>query len=969
MTVGFTHPNLLGLLALLPLMWYLALSAGRPSARARTWAALAARTLLVLALILALAGIHVRRPANSVAVVFLVDASDSISPQMRAEAVDYIRRALANKPSQGLAGIVVFGRDALVERTVGDLRDVGGIESTPVSTHTDIEEAVRLGLALLPGSAQGRLVLLSDGQANEGRVERAVQLAAAQGVPVDVIPLEAGVTGPEVAVARVQAPRRVREGQTFTLDVEVESNTSTRARLRVWEVGGGRPVYEEVIEVSPGRSRVAVSVEPPRSGVFRYRATLEPLEDTRAENNAAETLVFVEGPPRVLVAAVEPQEVTPLVRALDDVGVETVVVSPAALPSDPTALANYDTVVLANVPSSEVAPQAQEALRTFVRDMGHGLIMVGGPQSFGAGLWHRTPVEEALPVSMEVRAREREPNVALVMVVDKSGSMAQCHCEDPNDPNATAQRLQAGLAKVDIAKEAILQASFALGDMDILGVVAFDQAARWVLEPQPFPGQARLEEAVAGLSAEGPTNIFAGLQVAANRLTEVRARVRHIILVTDGWSRAGDYQPLAERLREQGITLSVVAAGRGAALEDLSRMAADGGGRFYPADSLDDIPQIFLKETIRVAGRYIVEEPFRPVPVAFSPVLRGIDPGTMPPLLGYNGTTLKGAATEVLTTPWDDPLLALWQYGLGRSVAWTGDFSGRWGREFVEWEAFGDFVARLVAWTFPQRSSDTLEVETVWEGSGVRLVATARDPTGEPRNFLRTEARLLAPDGRTKSLELAQVGPGEYAATFTPEQVGSYVITVLQRDTEGRPVDQVQVGLVVPYSPEYRLTPADETLLRQVAGATGGRLAPPAEQIFAPTRARVYRTTPVWPLLLVLAALVLPLDVALRRLAVGRRELRHLQERLLALLPRRTAPAQVAAGSRPPEQAALFAARARARRRRRARETAPPVAPGSQGQSPPSTSPPPPPTPSQEGDQDTLARLRAAKRRRRRRHQ
>ncbi|MDQ7029027.1 MAG: VWA domain-containing protein [Ardenticatenia bacterium] len=969
MSLGFTHPGLLGLLALLPLMWYVALSARRRAARQRTWAALAARTLLFLALVLALAGIHLRRPADTVAVVFLVDVSDSIPPRARAEAVNYMRAALATKPAEGRAGVVVFGRDALVERTVGDLRGVDALESTPVRTHTDIEEAVRLGLALLPGDAQGRLVLLSDGQANEGRVERAVQLAAAQGIPVDVVPLEGGMTGPEVVLADLRAPQRVREGQALTLEVEVEATVSTQARLRVWEAGGGRPVEERIIDISPGHSRVVIPLQASRSGVFRYRATLEPVEDTRAENNVAETVVFVDGAPRVLVVTLEPQEVSPLVRALSDAGVDVEMINPAGLPTDPTTLADYDTVVLANVPAAEVTRPAQEALRAFVRDMGHGLIMVGGPQSFGAGLWHRTPVEEALPVSMEVRTKEREPNVALVMVVDKSGSMGQCHCEDPNDPNATAQRLQAGLAKVDIAKEAILQAAFALGDMDVVGVVAFDQAARWVVDPQPFVGPTALEEAIAGLEANGPTNIVAGLRAAGDRLAEVQARVRHIILVTDGWSRAGDYQPLAERLRQEGITLSVVAAGRGAALEDLAGMAADGGGRFYPADSLDDIPRIFLKETIRVAGRYIVEEPFLPVPVAVSPVVRGIDPATMPPLLGYNGTTAKGAATEVLTTLWDDPLLALWQYGLGRSVAWTSDFSGRWGRELVAWERFGDFVAQLVAWTYPLRASETLEVTSEWEGSTVRLYATSKDATGKPRNFLRTEARILAPDGQTVNLELSQVGPGEYASTFVPDQVGAYVITVVQRDAEGLPIDRAQVGLVVPYSPEYRLIQADGTLLREAARTTGGRLAPPPDHLFAPTGDRVYRRTPVWPLLLVLAALLLPLDVALRRLAVGRRELRRLWERVRARWPSGPVSARATVAGRAPERPELFAAKARARRRRRVQEAEPAAELSNQEPPSPATPPPPPARPASGAAEaeDTLARLRAVKRRRRQR--
>ncbi len=967
MTVAFTDPNLLVLLALLPLLWYLALGAARGRSRVRAWTALAVRTLLMVALILALAGAHLRVPSRDVAVVFLVDVSDSVPPAVQAQAVEYVRTALANKPPEGRAGVVVFGRDALVERTVGDLRTLDALESVPVRTHTDIEEAIRLGLALLPAEAQGRLVLLSDGQANEGRVERAVKLAAARGVPVDVVPIEGGTVGPEVALAQLGVPQQVREGQTFQLTVALEATTSTQARLRVWDVERGLPIYDEVVDVPPGRSQVTVPVRAEEGGAFRYRATVEPVSDMRPENNVAEAVVFVLGPPRVLVVAQEPAEVEALVTALQDAGMEVVVQAPAALPQETSALAAYDTVILANVPAVAVTPAAQKALRAFVRDLGHGLIMVGGPQSFGAGLWHRTPVEEALPVSMDVRAREQEPSVALVMVVDKSGSMDRCHCSDPTDVDTMTQRVLQGLPKVDIAKEAIIQATFALGQADVLGIVAFDRVARWVLEPQPYPGQAAVEQAIAGIEPRGGTNIFAGLAAAEEKLSQVRVRIRHIILVTDGWSRAGDYQALAARLREEGITLSVVAAGRGAALQDLARMATEGGGRFYPADSLDDIPKIFLKETIRIAGRYIVEEPFRAVLMTPSPVLQGVDVNTMPLLLGYNGTTVKEAATEVLNTLEGDPLLAHWQYGLGRSVAWTSDLTGRWGRELVAWESFGDFVAQLVAWTLPQRTSDTLSVEADWDGNTVRLRAVAREPDGQPRNFVPTEALVLAPDGQTARLELPQVGPGEYEATFSPDQVGAYLVTVIQRSSDGAPLDQVEIGLVVPYSPEYRLTSSDPNLLRQVATATGGRLAPPSEEVFVPTGANVYHTRPLWPVLLVLAALLLPLDVAVRRLIVGWRELAE----ALAMVGRLWGAWRVPAPAAPhvPERPELFQARERARRRQRvppsvSRQPAPREHSHKETPSPPE--PTRPEVPTEEGEEDTLARLRAAKRRRRR---
>ena len=964
MGVAASAPLLLLLIPLVVgLVVGLQLIAKRGLGDARARLALLVRALLVSALAMALAGVAVILPADRLATVFVVDLSDSVGNTGRADALAFVRDALEVRPEGDVAGVVAFGKDALVERLPDELTDLDRITSTPVRGATDIGAALRLAAALFPDAAQHRIVLLSDGNDTTGSGQVEAVRAGARGIQVTTRMIGLGASD-EVLVDRISVPTTSRLGEELEVAVEVRSTVAQPAAIRLY--ADGALVATERTTLDAGVTRVVFRVTPKEAGFHVFRAVVEAAKDTFPQNDRADASTLVSGPPRVLVVPGDEAVAANLVAALKTREGDVVTMLPELVPDDPATLSGFDSIVLVDVPRVRFTTKQLEALRSATRDFGKGLVMIGGTSSYGAGGYRDTPLEAALPVEMRVRNREKQPDVALVVVIDESGSMAACHC-NTFDRNQAVQL--SGVRKVDIGKEAILRAAAALQATDELGVVAFNERANWVVKRAPLGSITDLQGSLGAINADGQTNIYAGLDEGVKALEGAKATRRHLILLTDGWSSSGQYDAILARMKAAGITLSTVGAG-GGANPFLEQLAAQGGGRFYPAVNPAAIPDIFLKETQQVAGQQIVEERFFPAITASSPIIRGLDAG-FPSLLGYNGTTIKAAATSVLVSGRSDPVLAQWQYGLGRSVAWTSDATGRWAKSWVGWDGFSRFFGQLVAWTFPGEEAGGIEARFVPGPGGTTLRVESVGPDGSPRDFYATSVVMVDPELEQRRFDLAQVAPGVYEAPIGELTSGAYALRVTQTLAGAAAVGRT-LGLVAPTPAEYRLLGTNEPLMAAVRDTTGGRPVATAQDVWRHDLGTTAGETPLWPLLLVLALLLWPLDVFLRRVQVTRRDLAAAGSWVRDIPARRgrvaARPAPVEGMLAARDRAGGEAARAAIRREGAAvsatgggsgGDAAPVVvtavpSPGSSSAPPAATANEPP---------DTLARLRDAKRR------
>ena len=864
--MGISFETPLWLLALVPALAItvaLHLAARRRMGAGRRRAALIVRALLLGLLVFAVAGLQAVLPVNRLATVFVVDLSDSVGNVGREDALAFLRDTLKEKPDGDVAGIVAFGKDALVERLPSELKDIDRIASAPVKSATDIGSALRLATALFPDDAQKRIVLLSDGNDTTGSGQAEAALAASRGVRIETRTIGLG-NADEVLVERLTTPSTARLGESVEAVAEIRSSVAQAATVRLF--ADGTLVATQPVDLEAGVTRVTFDVKPTEAGFHTFRAVVEAARDTFSQNDRADSNTIVKGEPRTLVLAGNDAVATELIAALQGQREQVDKIVPEALPTDFAGLATYDSIVLVDVPRIRLSDTQLAALQVYVRDLGKGLVMVGGPDSFGAGGYQKTPLEETLPVDMGVRDRQKQPDIALVVVIDKSGSMAACHC---NTFDRSSGSGIAGVQKVDIGKEAILRAAAALTERDELGVVAFNESAHWVVHTAPLGTISDLQGQIAGIRADGQTNIFAGLDQAVQSLEGVTAARRHIILLTDGWSTSGQYDAILAKMKADGITLSTVGAG-GGANPFLEQLAKQGGGRYYAAANPASIPDIFLKETQQVSGQQIVEEPFFPIQTSSSPILRGLDQG-YPKLLGYNGTTAKSAAQTVLVTSRDDPLLAQWQYGLGRAVAWTSDSTGRWAKDWLGWSGFNRFFSQLVSWTFPGEETDGIEarLDTVDGRSSLHVESVEAD--GSPRDFYATTATVVGPDLEPKTVNLTQAAPGAYEAPLGELDPGAYAVRVTQTRPGTSALGRT-IGLVAPTAAEYRLIGTDEPFLAALRSVTGGTQIQTAKDPWVHDLTATSHSTDLWPLLLILAMLLWPLDIALRRVSIGRRE-------------------------------------------------------------------------------------------------
>jgi Mg-chelatase subunit ChlD len=852
MNATVTHP--LWLLVLPPALgwlFWLAWKSDVAISRWRRWTAFALRVAVVLALVLALAGVQWLKPQEGMNVIYLLDRSDSVPPGQQEFARAYVNQSFAGRREHDRAGVVVFGADASIEASVSPKVDLQKVLSVVSGDHTDLAGAIRLGAAAFPDAGQKRLVFLTDGNENLGNAQQALAGVLALGITLDAVAL-GSARGGDAAIQRLSLPAEVKRGQTFEAKLFVLSDAERPAKLRLYR--NDQFLGEQQVQLSTGKNLFTFPQTLDEPGFHGFDAQLEVAGDVVPQNNRASGFTSVRGEPRVLLVASQPEADAPLAAALRDANLILRVVPVSGFPATLAELQSHDAIILSNVGAGDVEAASWRLLEAAVRDFGVGVVCVGGDNAYLAGGYKGTPLEALLPVEMELDSRKVLPGGAVVLVIDRSGSM---HGE-----------------KLEMAKTAAMAAVDALTDRDWVGVIAFDGEPYVVVDLQRAQDRKKIMSSIAGIGLGGGTAMYPPMVRAFDMLREAKAALKHCVVLTDGYSQPGDFEGITAAMAAEKITVSTVGVGPDIDGALLQTIAALGRGRYYEAPTPAHLPQIFLKETALVLKTAINEDPFIPRLLAATEPVRGIGGEQYPRLLGYVATKLKPRAEQPLATPGDDPLLAHWQYGLGRTVAFTSDARSKWAQAWLGWERYRQFWSQTVRWSLRRVAGADLQVEITHDNGQGLISVEAIDAQGNYRNFLALEAVVISPKGQRQTVRLQQTGAGRYEGRFPMREIGAHFVNVLEF-AAGRLRGAAAAGVSVNYSPEFQAAGPNVNLLQRLVSAGGGRLIDPAnpgDNPFLHGRRKTFQPLDLWQWLMRLAIVLFPLDVAVRRVQIDREE-------------------------------------------------------------------------------------------------
>lgn len=745
----------------------------------RIWLVL--RFLVIILLVLALSNFKMFLTTRDTTTIFLVDRSLSVA-EYKKNIEDYINKQLENKKTKEKVAVISFGREPMVEYPLSaDVENIQ-LQTKPNPNFTNIERALSYSLNYFPNSTQKRLVLFTDGQENYGQVADMLPQLEKEKVNLLLYPL--GKTHKkDVQLEAIQIPDNLYADQELPLKVQVNSNFSTQAVLRLF--ADDSLVLEKEINISPGLNKFPVSLNLAQDKQLSLRGEILCAQDENLLNNSLQKTIYMHDKPQILVIGA-PQDTQNIVNLLDSLALDYQAFLPQEVPKSLDYLSGFQEFILANVNYDNFSADFISNMKRCIEQQGSGLLVIGGPNTFALGNYENTELEEILPVKCRMRDNKKHPNTGLILAIDCSGSM---------------EEVSGGLKKMEIAKDAAKKSIEILGAEDYVGVLAFADRLEWIVPFQKVQDKKQILKDVDSLSSQGGTLILPALKEAGTTLEDSPVKVKHILLLTDGQGEKDGFRTLLEDFHEDKITLSTVGIGQDTDRVLLKKLSDLTQGRNYLVEDAYNITKIFAQETYLSTKKYLNNREFVPAFVNsedFLPVQ------SLPSLQGYIGTGIKDKATLVLKSDWEDPILAYWQYGLGKALVWTGDLNGQWSKNYLNWSGFQNMWNRIINFSLPPSSSD-LQVNIEQKQTKVKVNL---DTTG-----ISAESVQLAVQGPSKNQfkqNLAQIKPGIFTGELELAEVGDYALSFLVKQ-EDEIIAQVTRIVHLSYSPEYSL--AEENIL------------------------------------------------------------------------------------------------------------------------------------------------------------
>ncbi|HET9621285.1 MAG TPA: VWA domain-containing protein [Kofleriaceae bacterium] len=833
--VDLLRPGALYLVAIVPVFYLLRVLSLTDLSLAQQLTQATLRSLVIAGIAVALARPSWITEQSKVATVVLVDVSDSVSDKQLAASKAYVDSIEAAAGDGNLQMITFAEKPSVVRKAEGKKLSDGIARHAGAGAGTDTQAAMQLAYGLYPDGFLPRMVIVSDGNQTQGDVAVEAYRAKELGVHVSWRTFDQDKTS-EIRVVGVTVPDDIKVGQPYEVTAEVWSTEAQRATLALQQdefPNGLEPTKQ--VELREGKNLIKFKSDAKHAGATTYKLSLARYEhDSETQNNVAVMTAPVKGRPNVLYVEGgilrEPGQAGHLQRALEHENIDVTVRGPSGIPSTAKELEKFDLVVVSDVPAHLMGAGQMQALDGYVAQMGGGLIMAGGEDSFGSGGYERTKIEQIMPVRFDSEKIKEQPDIAVALVMDRSGSM-----QGP---------------KLEAAKESARATAEVLSANDYITVIAFDSEASILVRPTRASNKMRISNDIARLQSGGGTNIFPGLKEAFELLQGINAKVKHVILMTDGEAPSDGIAELVQDMRASRITVSCVGV-QGADRGLLSMISDAGDGRLYMVEDIGSLPKIFMKETQEAQKSQLVEDTVHVRIAKKVEAIEGTGVENAPPLRGYVTTKPKPTAETILISDLGEPILARWRYGAGTAVAWTSDVKNRWSTEWIRWNGYPKFWAQVVRSSMRRKVYDSYELNAKVADGRAHVVVDAIDAGDKFVNELDTQLEVVDPatNKTIEKLAMPQTAAGRYTADFRIQNYGSYLLKAVHK-RDGKTVAESLGSVALSYPLEYLRTTPDPEPLRHAAQVSGGHdQAKPAE-VWDPGHEKVNYTQDLWPYVL-----------------------------------------------------------------------------------------------------------------------
>ncbi len=788
-------------------------------------------------LILAIVGLTIPKRSNQVTTVFVVDMSESNQENID-EIESYLFDTISEMPKNNRYGIVTFGRDAQIEQFLTERRLTSGLMTVTDGTATNLEEAVYRAMAMIPAEAAGRIVLLTDGRETKGDVINTAGAIVSNDIELEGILFDT-TQGEDAYIESVDIPSYLHPGDSYTVEVTVASNYDTDAEIAL--MNDGQTLSASSVHLNRGTNRFVFEQTVTGGNMESFEVVVNALGDTCAENDAYHAYAVVEDAPKILLIAGTGENTSVMSEILTQAGCNFEIVSAKDAPDNMNDLLDYRNIILQNVYLSDLPEEFLLEIESYVKDYGCGLICCGGDNSFALGGYRDSILEKMLPVDMMLRGVNELPSTAMVMVVDRSGSM-----------------LSGYPTNLDMAISAVVEAVRQLRAEDYVGVLSFDDGFIWEVPITLAEDKEGIIEQVEDIDEGGGTTIKPALQEAYNGIMNTDVSVRHVVLLTDGMGETTDFRDIISAYQGSGVTLSTVAIGYGSDVHLLQQLASSCGGRYYYTDDSSNLPRIFAQEVFLSGDTYLQNGKFLLQANTSNEITAGLFEEGWPMLQGYVASSPKNASNPLIISDKQDPILTVWQYGLGKTVAWNTDVTNEWSAGFAGQADYIQLWKRIVDYSSGNTSLNGDQMDVVTVGDQTTITYEAQDYTGQTEIVAMYER----PDGETEEVTLHAVAPGKYEAELDTLGTGIYQLNVRRLEND-EIVNAVTTGTAVQFSDEYRFDVSNANVTAYLEKY--GRLIDEEDKIWTRRNTRAKESYDLTDWLLALLILWFLGDIAVRR--------------------------------------------------------------------------------------------------------